>query len=556
VAFTPEAGGFYVGDVFRGADEACRARNAQLIVIQDAIGWQAAVFHPDPIDDYLRIAEDLRDGVIAVTSVLPANNLPRLAQLKAPAVAIGGPPFDERGASVVIDNVGGAAMAVEHLIGHGHTRIGFVGAMDQFDVRQRYESYLATLGRAGITPDPALCFAAQDDLSEGGRQAAEAILEAGVPLTAIFASTDTQGVALMDRLREGGVHLPEDVAVVGFDDSELAQAAVPALTSIRQLPESLGSSAATLILDALDGRPLEPGAHVIPTQLVLRHSCGCYDNYQHLLEAAADWNGPDWREQLANVLAQALTAATMPAAETIDRTHFWPSVNVVVEALDDAIRGRRVTRISALDEAWWEASIRTRNAETLFRLVDLLEFVALCRQPDAGADPQALRSKLRDFLAQSRLQILRSAAIPDPLRHPTGPRSTRSILRSFLEDRGGKRQSLDWLEHVDAIAGCLALWEPGADGRAALRIEALYGATGGTQGGGTIAPEAFPPVHWLDACRIEGEPCAVMIVPVISARRNVGVLATALPDERRYYDGYWNLQHAAAVLALGLDTRD
>jgi hypothetical protein len=343
--------------------------------------------------------------------------------------------------------------------------------------------------------------------------------------------------------------------MVGFDDSELAQTAVPALTSVRQQPEWLGARGAAMVLDALDGRPLVAGANVVPTHLIVRHSCGCFDSYEHLLEAAADWNGPNWREQLADVLARALMGLTTPAPESIHKEQVWPSVDVVVEALDDAIRGRRVTNISGLDEAWWEASARTRNAETLLRLVDLLEFVALCRQSEARSNPELLRSRLRDFLAQSRLQILRSAAIADPLRHPNGPRVTRNILRSFLERGEGKRQNLAWLRYLDAVAGCLALWEPGADGRPALRIEALYGETGGTQGGGMVAPESFPPTDWLNACRIDGEPCAVMIVPVISDRGPVGVLATAMPADHRYYDGYWSLQNAAALLAFALETR-
>jgi DNA-binding LacI/PurR family transcriptional regulator len=555
VAFTPEAGGFYVGAIFRGADQVCRSRNAQLILVQHAVSWQAAVFHPAPLDDYLRIAADYRDGFIAMASVLSDDELELMRRLRGPSASIAGPPFHEDGASVVSDNAGGTALAVQHLIDHGHKRIGFVGAMGQFDVRRRYESYLATLEKAGIQPDPALTYAVQDDLTAGGREAAEAIIEAGLPLTAIFASTDTQGVALMDRVRAADVRVPADLAIVGFDDSELAQTAVPALTSVRQVPEQLGSTAAGLVLDALDGKPPEPGVRVIPTQLVQRHSCGCLDNYQHLLEAAADWNEPDWQERLAAVLAHALVAPSTPMPASPDRSSVWPSASVVVDALDDAIRGRRMPDVSKLDEAWWEASTRTRNAETLLRLVDLLEFVALCRQPEAGSDPDALRTGLRDFLSQSRLQILRSAAIADPMRHPSGPRTTRTILRSFLEDRRGARQGIDWLAGVDARAGCLALWEHGPDERPSLRIEALYGETGGTQGGGLLAPESFPPRHWLDANSIEGDTSTIMITPVISPQRNIGVLATILPSAHRFYDGYWNLQYAAAMLALSLENR-
>jgi DNA-binding LacI/PurR family transcriptional regulator len=555
IGFTPEAGGFYVGDIFRGAYEVCRSRHTQLILIQYAVSWQAAVFQPGPIDDYLRIAADYRTGFIATASVLSPDDLALLGRLGCPAVSIAGPPFSEDGASVVTDNGGGAALAVEHLIGHGHKRIGFVGAMGQFDVRQRYESYLASLEKAGIKPDPALTFAVQDDLSAGGREAAEAILEAGVPLTAVFASTDTQGVAMMDRLRAAGVRVPSELAVVGFDDSEMAQTAVPALTSVRQVPEQLGSVAASLVLDALDGRPIAPGTRVIPTQLVVRHSCGCFDGYQHLLEATVDWNRPDWREKLADVLAHALAAPSTPMPESFDRARVWPSVEIVVEAFDDALAGRQLPDVSKLDEAWFEAITQTRKAETLLRLVDLLEFVALCRQPEAGSDPDTLRTSLRDFLSQARLQILRSAAIADRMRHPNGPRVTRTVLRTYVDEPHDKRQSIDWLASIDACAGCLALWEPGPDGRPNLRIEALFGTTGGTQGGSVLAPESFPPRDWLDANYVEGEARMVMITPIVLAGADLAVLATVLPADRLSHERYWNLQYAAAMLALSLGRR-
>jgi hypothetical protein len=480
------------------------------------------------------------------------DELTQLGELAPPGVALAGPPFQDRGDFVLADNVGGVARAVEHLIGHGHRSIGFVGTFVHFDVRQRYQGYVEALENAGIKPDPGLTYAVQNDLSPGGWEAADAIVEAGVPLSAVVAASDTHAVALMDRLRSAGVRVPDDVAVVGFDDSELAQTAVPALTSVRQLPESLGCAAAEIVFDKVDGLSTEPARRVVPTTLVQRHSCGCFDSHQHLLEAAADWNAPSWREQLADVLVRALIVPTGPS-DSVDKQVVWPSVDVVVEALDDAIRGRRVANISGLDEAWWEASAQTRNAETLLRLVDLLEFVAICRQGSANTDPESLRSRLRDFLAQSRLQILRYAAIADPLRHPNGPRVSRNVVRSFLEKGRDQGRSLDWLSYVDAIAGCLALWEPGPDGRPALRIEAMYGETGGTQGGSPIAPESFPPVDWLDACRFEGMPCTVMIVPLVTPRGPVGVLATALPPEHRYYDGYWSLQLAAGLLALTLE---
>jgi len=556
VAFTPESGGFYVGDLFHGVDVTCQSRHAQLILVQYAVSWGEQVLGMGPTEDYLRIAADHRDGYVALTSIMSADDLKLFGSMRGPAVAIGGQPVQPGGATVIADNVGGAAAAVEHLIAHGHRRIGFVGAMSQFDVRQRYESYLATLRRARIEPDPDLCYAVVDDLGSGGAQAVESIMEAGIPLTAVFVSTDTQGILLMERLAQAGVRVPEDVAVVGFDDSQLTQTAVPALTSVRQSPARLGSTAATLLLDALDGGPEPSGVHLVPTHLIERHSCGCYTTQRHLFDGDTDWLRDDWRERLARVLTLALEDPTGSLDESNGPEREWPSVHVVIDALEDSINGRRIARIGELDAAWFEASLLTPTADTLMRIVDLLEFVALCRQQPGARDSALLGTGLQDFLAQSRLQILRYAANVDPGPNSNSPPITRDMLRRFLEPGDQKRQSIDWLAEIGAVAGCLALWEPGPDERARLRVESLYGKVGATQGGVSIQPELFPPRDWLDACRIDGEPCAVMVLPIDTPRRRIGVIAAAVLPDQRYYSDYWNLQYAASLLALVLERRE
>lgn len=553
--YTPEAGGYYLGDLLQGIDAACRSRRAQPIVVQTGFSWESHILQSAPIGMYLRVAGHLRSGSIAVTSILSDADIALYGNFDDPLVAVAGPPARADGVSIVVDNVGGAAVAVKHLIDHGHQRIGFVGSFVQYDVRERYRGYLKALEAAGIEPDPSLCFAAQDDLSAGGRAAGDTILNAGVPPTAVFAATDTHAIPLMERLREGGLRVPEDVAVIGFDDSELAQTAVPALTSVRQIPGALGAAAAELLLDQITGVSVRR-PRPLPTSLIQRHSCGCFHAHEHMLEASADWNAPHWQEHLADVLVGRLFAQPGPPRGRVDRHEVWPSVGVVIEAFDDAIQGRNVTSISGLDEAWWEASTTTRNAETLLQLVDLLEFVGLCRQGPANADRSTLRCKLDDFLAQSRLQVLRYAAIADSLRSPDAPRITRQLIRSFIEGGDANHPSLDWLSTVEALSGCLGLWEsPAAGTRPGLRIEALFGACGRAQRGSVVELESFPPVDWLAACQVAQTPCAVTVAPVVGRSRNWGLLAAALPEKHRYYGGYWGLHYGAGLLALWLDAR-
>jgi hypothetical protein len=356
----------------------------------------------------------------------------------------------------------------------------------------------------------------------------------------------------MATFARAGVKVPDDVAVIGFDDSEIAQTAVPALTSIRQMPRSLGSAAGSLLLDLVSGVPEAAGTHVTATALVLRHSCGCFEAQHEQLGASHDWTAPDWQDRLREVLEQALAAPSESASDT-SPAGTWPGVEVVIRAFDSAIRGLPVSNLAELDEAWHSASGRTRNAETLLGLIDLLEFVGLCRQTGAVGDVDTIRPRLRGFLAQARLQILRYAAIADPSRHPQGPRIVRDLTRSFVDPSLRAETNLNWLHYLDATRGCLALWEPGEHGRT-LRVSAWYGAaTGSVRAGTLIAPEDFPPTDWIEDNAAGDSKNTVIVVPILTPSRDWGILATVLPRESRYYDGFWSLQYGISLVALTLE---
>jgi hypothetical protein len=196
---------------------------------------------------------------------------------------------------------------------------------------------------------------------------------------------------------------------------------------------------------------------------------------------------------------------------------------------------------------------RTRNAETLLGLVDLLEFAGLCRQSSGGDDPDTIRPRLQGFLAQARLQILRYSAIADPLRHPQAPHIVRDIGRSVLGRGPHAAVDLDWLRFLDATFGCLALWEQGEHGRS-LRVSAWYGQPpDGALPGVLIAPEDFPPPWWVTGHGADGAPDTVTIVPILTPNRDWGILSAIVPKEHRYYDGYWALEYGTSLVALALE---
>src|SRR5487761_1290051 len=122
--------------------------------------------------------------------------------------------------------------AVEHLLAHGHRRIAFVGWMEQFDIRARYAAYRDTLRKHGIEPEPGLVYEAGGNYEEGAMTAARQMLADGLPSTAVIAATDLNAIAIMKALRDGGCALPDDQAIIGFDDNPDSALLTPSLSSV------------------------------------------------------------------------------------------------------------------------------------------------------------------------------------------------------------------------------------------------------------------------------------------------------------------------------------
>jgi len=177
------------------------------------------------------------------------------------------PPQGFQADTVLLDNLGGARRAVEHLIAYGHTRIACVAdTAELYTMRERLTGYHEALSAAGLEPDPALIVSGNHDAA-GAQAAVESLL--GLPRerrpTAIFAANNRNTVGALHALTE-----TEPVALVGFDDFELAD--LLGITVIRADPGRLGDEAAALAFARLDGDERAPVEITIPTELIVRGS--------------------------------------------------------------------------------------------------------------------------------------------------------------------------------------------------------------------------------------------------------------------------------------------
>lgn len=175
---------------------------------------------------------------------------------------------------VSIDNVTSAMQATGHLAGLGHTRIAFVnGPLGIVLCRDRLKGYRLALQQARLPFDPELV-AEGGFTVESGRAPAKRLLTLPDRPTAVFCANDEMAVGVMQVVRELGLRIPEDVAVVGFDDIALAALVETPLTTIRQPMYQIGAQAMQMLLTLLAGELLPERQVVLADQLVIRKSCG------------------------------------------------------------------------------------------------------------------------------------------------------------------------------------------------------------------------------------------------------------------------------------------
>lgn len=174
---------------------------------------------------------------------------------------------------IEVDNRAATEEMIRYLASLGHRAIAYVcGPAGNVLERARFRGYRDGLEAAGLVFDPALVWPGDYSL-EAGAQAGEGILGRAKRPTAVFCSNDEMAIGLMRTLISGGVRVPEDISVAGFDDIEFAAVVAPALTTVHQPRRELGQAGAAVLLDLLAGYAVQPRVR-LPTDLAIRASTG------------------------------------------------------------------------------------------------------------------------------------------------------------------------------------------------------------------------------------------------------------------------------------------
>lgn len=261
----------YVGTIMRGIDQELERAKYDLILY-------TSHRHPGNESVYVStITNGMTEGLLLIAPLVPTTYMDDLRARNFPYVLIDQADRTENSCVVEATNWQGAYDATRYLSQLGHTRIAFItGALAIRSAVDRLRGYKAALADCDI-PVREEWVIEGDFQQQTGYETAKRLLQSADPRpTAIFASNDLSAFGAMDAARECGLRIPDDISIIGFDDVPQSSVIYPKLTTIRQPLEQMGQVAAQMLLAQIEdpGHTLQRVA--LPTQLVIRDSCGRY----------------------------------------------------------------------------------------------------------------------------------------------------------------------------------------------------------------------------------------------------------------------------------------
>ena len=481
----------YLAEILEGIQSAARLKQCHLMLawgIRQGTIEAADMFPSWPVvsadSDFVPVGPWNTDGLIVL---VPIRNEARSRYLQDlinqgfPVVYVA---TGENGPTIAAGNESGIHQAMEHLVEHGHRRIAFIAGdpYDKGDSESRLQAYHSAVVEFGLATDPQLV-AQGWHTDPGGYTALKKLLESKVGFTAVVANDDRSAIGAMRAIREAGLAVPSDIAVIGFDDQPEALAQVPPLASVHvPLPE-MGQQAVLLMLEhLLGGHPLE--TILIPTRLVPRHSCGCMpagvlsaaQGEQELLPASTKSETRAMRVQrikmhIVNEMLAALPAESRLPEEEMTRALCDSLIESFYASLkqDDTSPFQR-----ALMEFLQKTELLDVNMDLWQEIISILRR-QMTHLPLAWK-PAKTRRLAEDLLHQARAAISESAQRRDQrhqLQHDTRAHLLgllTSRLSSTLDAQQVVRVMNDNLTDVGVRHARVAVFEPEGDDTVAWSI--------------------------------------------------------------------------------------
>ncbi|GAA3822041.1 substrate-binding domain-containing protein [Cellulomonas soli] len=592
---SPVVGGFYFGALIAGIARAARAAGHRVVAVQTFPAGLDRERYPDEPALHTPVGLGAVDGLVVVGSAVRHDRLASIRAWGVPFVLVSEDPVPGGTEPVLVpDNVGGVRSAVEHLLQHGHTAVGFVGHLAQRDMRERHAAYRAALLEHGIEPAEAWCYEASDNHEQGGADAAARLVAAGTPTTAVVVATDRNAVGFQRALRTSGFLLPRDQAVVGFDHTESGARVVPRLTTVDPHYDRVGELAVAALLARLPGAEpgvatgsdtgSETGARTAPgegtsgealsppSRLVVRESCGCTESRAEPaargaapdadpradLDADVDADVDAARERLQTLAGTAFggpgASSSLRRIGSEARDAWWRAVTDPIEAAADRCAVPQVTAMARLADLTVALQPHPEALEQIVPAVRDLEVAAVRRRPSPVSSAAAARAAtdVLQALAQgcTRAMLARSGRLERTIA------DQYEVDMDLLRGEGTSARALGWLPRGTRGPACLALWlgtDQGA-GDPELEVVGVHDPSGTLSrliGVRTTASQ-FPPVALTRAGAV-GSSDVTFVLPVTFGGSDWGLLAIDGAVETRSTSARDRFNHWAALLAVALD---
>ena len=473
-----------------------------------------------PETDFVPIGAWNTDGLIAVNPLhLPARSREVQAMITAghPVLFVGS---GERGPTIAADNTSGILEAMRHLMAHGHRRIVFIAGSPEDldgDSGDRLRAYQAALQAHGLPDDPRLV-AYGRHVYAAGYAAMRQILADRVPFTAVLASNDESALGAIQALKEAGQRIPQDVAVIGFDDRPESAVQQPALSSVRIPLFRMGYRAVELLAQMISAGTLPADLVKIPTRLVTRASCGCGQAYRlttwpnptaHL---HAEPDRPDWYTDRVPAMTAAVLAEAQSAAES--------EIAAACRQLADALAAGQAQRdpavfYEALDTVLHDRAFEQEDAHAWQAAISVLQQPAAGQQVPPGALLDRARVAISAHMQRQHWQFIvteqwtsnRMGVLTAQLLMALDEPQVFAILAHHLPTMGITRA---WLALFEA--------DGGADAPAWCSLRSI---TTLEQPALRCRSRDFPPAGLLPTA----EPFSLALLPLVNPRGQLGFVA-------------------------------
>lgn len=413
--------GNFIGPLLHGVYAAANDRGCNLLL---ACGMDNSYTKarpawpiPSPDVDYVPVGPWNTDGLIVFNPLLSETRSRYIQGLIQDGHPIIFATDGEIGPTIAIDNEGGIRQALLHLMAHGHRRIAFIaGNPDDLrgDSGIRLRAFQSLSQEYNLVVDEHLIAYGHHGIN-GGQKAMRQILDSGVPFTAVLASNDESAIGAMSVLKEAGLRIPQDVAIIGFDDTLEAMTQVPPLTTLHGSPFRMGYQALESMLNYIEGQTEAIEDVKVPMQLMLRQSCGCQPSL--VPEFTIEGSGQQDERALISQIAKTMTETVQGGAQRLSLDEVRSRCRLLAESFVRSIDRNNSTdfrlvledtlvRIEDMEDdthVWYTALSTFESALGMIREVMKL--------PAVNQQPEKMVNETRGVIIQSMQRYFRRSVI-------------------------------------------------------------------------------------------------------------------------------------------------